>query len=1022
MDSRPKRSYGLSRIDFPARAYLGVFGVQCTTVFWAYLLAAAALPVVAVATPKLQEFHIDVGDATLTLNEFSRQSSLQLLFDYNIVRGRRTRAITGEFDPPAALRQMLIDTGLEFDFVNDRTLAVTLVAHEESGSAAASLPPAGSSQHAQGPEGQTVKHEGPGTADPATDSRVPELEVVRITGTHVHGADPVGEHVICLGREAIADSGAATLPDFLRTLPQTFGGGPTEDTHFGAEASTNSGLGSGINLRGLGARATLVLINGRRLAPGGSNASFVDVESIPIAAVERVDILPDSASALYGADAVGGVVNFVMRDSYQGAESVARVGSLGETRVSQTLGQHWDSGNALLTLEFYKRDALPSSARAYATSNLLPLGGQNFNSNLSNPGNIVTATGQIYAIPAGQSGTNLVPADFSAGAPNLQDKYLGTDLVPNSKRWSLYGSGKEELSGGAASLFANVLVSHREAMRDDGSYGAGLPVTSANPFYVNPIGTRQPILVYYSFLKDLGPLTVDALDNTSNITLGADFDAGAQWRLSAYVNYARERENQFEGGEVDIAALYAALADPNPATAFNPFGDGSHTNPGTIKAISAGSRFDVASIVQSGDVTADGPIAQLPGGSIELAVGADRRKQLFTTLTSASLIAPKTRTDLNRWVTAVFSELTVPLFGKGNGGPGYRRLELSVAGRFESYSDFGHATTPKYGVAWSPADVISVRGTWGRAIRAPTLSDLDRSQNFIIPVTLADSSSPTGTTPALVLSGNSANLTAEMAKSWTAGLDINPERLLPGLSVSVTYFNILFRDRIEAPAFAINILDNPGYANLVTRSPSAALIQASCTGSVYVLGTTDACTQYGAGAILDMRVQNTASVKAQGIDFSADYKRTLPYGTLKLTLDGTYLLQFTQQDGPNLPATVLLNTENNPIDLKLRGTLSWQQRRFGGSLAINFQDHYRDTGSEPHRNIRSLTTIDAQVRYDIAPYPTGLLQNTRVELNAINLFNVDPPFLNNQLAGIGYDQENADPFGRMLSLQIRKSW
>jgi iron complex outermembrane receptor protein len=118
----------------------------------------------------------------------------------------------------------------------------------------------------------------------------------------------------------------------------------------------------------------------------------------------------------------------------------------------------------------------------------------------------------------------------------------------------------------------------------------------------------------------------------------------------------------------------------------------------------------------------------------------------------------------------------------------------------------------------------------------------------------------------------------------------------------------------------------------------------------------------------------------------------------------------------------LLDTQNNPIDLKMRGALSWQQRRWGGTLGINFQNHYVDTVSEPNRPISAYTTFDTQLRYQLTPFGDSFLANTRLELNAINLLNQSPPFLNNAIAHIGYDQENADPYGRLVSLQVRKTW
>ena len=1042
MDSCPHRPQGSSRITTLALARrltdsgvsagqiglcsrIGAFFNLCGLIATVLLLSFPAR-----AAPKLQTFHIEAGDATLTLNEFSRQSSLQLLFDYNIVRGRKTHAVSGEYEASAALRQMLADTGLTFDFVNDRTLAVTLVNHDDgAGSTMAAAPSAVRRSRPLSAESQSVERNGPGSVDPSSDPKSPELEEVRITGTLLRGEEPVGEHVISLDRDDINADPAATLRDLLRTLPQTFGGGPSQDTHYFGETPTNSGLGTGINLRGLGARATLVLINGKRLAPSGSEAAFADIENIPLSAVERVDILPDSASALYGADAVGGVVNFVMRDNFTGGETVARAGSgtqntLAEYRVAQTLGTRWDSGNGVLSLEFYKRGALPAYARRYATSNLTSLGGGNFDSFLSNPGNIVVGQ-QSYAIPAGQNGRGLTAADFVAGTQNLSEKYSGADILPSQKRWSLYGSGKQALNDSVA-VFGNAIVSRREATEHNGGFTTAFPVTNSNPFYVNPAGGSAPVTVEYNFLDDIGPMSTDVLVNNLNLTLGLDIAAGSAWKVNLSANYAQEKENQFTGGQVDLAALGQALSDPNPDTAFNPFGDGSHTNPATLRSIATSRRFYTNSKLRSAAVAADGPIAHVPGGDVKLAFGADHRNQVFTTLQTATSTEPAIASNGARNITAAFGEITVPLFGKDNARSGLRRLEFSLAGRYENYSDFGHATTPKLGMAWTPFEAVAFRGTWGRSIRAPTLVDLDASHNYIIPFFLADKTSPTGFSPVLIESGNNPSLTVEHARSWTAGFDIDPREWVPGLTFSATYFNIHFRDRIQEPINGANILANvlndPAYAGLITRNLNPALVAQLCASGQYSGGTGADCLQFPAAAILDARSQNWASVRTQGFDLSTTYERRWSPGTLKLRLDGTYLLDFSQQQGPGAPEAQLLNTPNNPINIKLRGSASWRQQRWGATLGVNFQNHYMDWASVPIRTVSSYTTFDAQLRYDLAPFSTGVLQNTVLELNAVNVFNVSPPFLNNQVAGLGYDQENADPDGRLLSLQVRKTW
>jgi len=978
------------------------------------------------AAPKLQTFHIEAGDATRTLNEFSRQSSLQLLFDYNLVKGRKTRAVSGEYAAIAALQKMLEDTGLVFDYVNERTLSVTPLSRDSQPGSAVAVVPADRNERTRAVETQSVRRDESGSGALSVDPKsVPPQEIV-ITGTHVRGEQPVGDHLIAFGRDSIETSGAATVQDFLRTLPQSFGGGPTEDTHyFSAETQTNSGLGSGINLRGLGARATLVLINGKRLAPSGSEAAFADIENIPLAAVERIDILPDSASALYGADAVGGVVNFVMRDNFSGAESLARGGSgtqnsQRESQLAQTLGSRWDSGNAMLSVEYYRRDALPAAARRYATSNLVPLGGSNFDTFLSNPGNIIVGN-QSYAIPRGQDGTGLTASALTPGTQNLSDVYADADLLPSQRRVSLYGSGKQSLTDNLT-LFGTAMVSQRNAREQQGGFETQIAVPGSNPFYVNPAGGTDPVTVAYNFLDDIGPMFTDVLVNDLNLTLGLNIDVGVAWKLSVYGNYTQEKENQFTGGKLNQAALAAALADADPATAFNPFGDGSNTNAATLRTLAAGSRFYTDSRLRTADVTADGPIGHLPGGAIKLALGVDNRNQVFDTISPESPVSPASRAALSRNVASAFGEVTVPVFGPDNGHAGYRRLEFSLAGRYEHYSDFGQAATPKFGLVWLPFDAVSVRGTWGRSIRAPTLSDLDTSQNVVIGTALADKAVAAGFSSVLIESGKNAALTVEHARSWTAGFDLDARQWASGLTFSATWFNIDFRDRIQTPLFGLDLLDDPSFASLITRNPTSSQLEAACNRGRFLSATGQSCQQAGAQAIVDLRIQNMQRLSTAGLDFNTGYTRSWAPGVLKLSLDGTWLFHFTQQDEPGALPQQLLDTQNNPINLKMRGTASWQQRRWGATLGVNFQNHYTDTASEPNRPVSSYTTFDSQLRYELAPFSDGYLANTRLELNAINVFNKSPPFLNNAVAQLGYDQENADPFGRLVSLQVRKTW
>jgi outer membrane receptor protein involved in Fe transport len=963
------------------------------------------------------EFHVEAGDATTTLTEFSRQAHLQLLFDYNVVKGHTTGPLDGRFTPADALRHLLANTDLEFDFVNERTLAV-MQRPNPQGPAIAATEPRNEPPHPPQPKPQDP---------PPAAANIP-IDVIRVTGTYVRDEPPIGEEVISASRDDIESTGAANPADFLRTLPQAFGGGPNQDTHIGQETLTNSGIGVGVNLRGLGARATLVLINGRRVAPSGTEGEFVDVENIPLSAIERVDILPDSVSATYGADAVGGVANFVLRDRFNGTETVLRGGSgtrgdLQEYLASQTLGTSWESGHGLISFEFYRRGALPASDRAYAVSDLRPFGGGDFDTNMTNPGNIINPrTGKIWAIPAGQDGTHLSAADLIPGTQNLQNRYIDRQIIPSQERWTFYGSGRQALNE-RVTLFTDLLFGHRQAIQTTGGVGATIPVPSTNPFYVNPAGGTAPVDVSYNFGKDLGSSTGNAGIDTLNTTLGFDVDAGASWTVRTYGSYVREKQNVEVSNEVNFSALQLALADPNPLTAFNPFGDGSNTARSTLQQIRTENLFWLDSQLKTADITADGPIGRLAGIPLKLAVGLDWRDQLLSTteMTSQSG-ATASNVDLSRRVLSAFGQIVAPVFTERDAIPALRSLELSAAGRYEKYTGYGSTTTPKYGIDWSPVKGLAFRGTWSRSVRPPTLVDLDMSRNISGTLGLQNPAAPAARAPALAWSGGNTNVQPERARSWTVGMDVAPVSV-PGFSLGVTYFKTVFKDRIQATTtFPPTVLSDPFYAAIVTHDPSAAQIDYVCSHSSYQQGTAAQCMSAPAAAIVDLRIRNLGLLLTDGIDFNGMYEHPISFGTLSFGLAGTWLRTFSEAQTPDAPLTSLLSTQNEPINLRLRATTGWQLNGFGTLVAANFTNSYRDTASTPQRRVASWTTIDVQLRYDFPEEANLWLHGMRIELNARNVFNVDPPFLNNGQTDIGYDQENADPYGRLLSLQLRKVW
>jgi iron complex outermembrane receptor protein len=948
----------------------------------------------------LRHFELEAGDASVMLNEFSRQSDLQVLFDFNILRGMKTHAVSGNIDPSTALKTMLKGTNLVFDFVNDRTLAVT------------PKKPSFLSR---------LWHRLKTRPKHVSDSE--DLEQVLISGPRESGTQPLlGAQTLQFGRAEIERSGLATTQDFLRTLPQVFGGGPTQDTQLGREASTNPARGgSGVNLRGLDAGATLALIDGKRIAPSGTEGAFEDVSSIPLSIIDHVDLLPDGAAAKYGADAVGGVVNFVTRGNFSGIETRARGGgvtdgSMGERQLSQLFGNTRDSGSDLLSFEYFQRDALLARDRPQYSSDLTAFGGSNFGTIYGSPGSITDGS-HFWPIPPGGNGAP--PVNLTQGAANLYDRWQGAYVTPREERWSIFAKEHQKLTDNVGVSLEGLFTRRNIKSIQLASSPLQVTVPETNPFYVNPTGVPGSITVVEGTAGFFGPPAIEDHVDTGNFSLGLATLAVRGWTTNGYVGYTFEKHHFTQRGQVDQSALSAALADSNPATAFNPFGDASNNNPATLAAIAGATVYDSVSSLKTVSLSAAGPTLSLPGGDIEANIGAEYRIQGIETVTAQPGVSPDTSGSLSRNVRSVFAELRVPLIGDGNELDFARRLELSMGARHEDYSDIGAATVPKVGLYWSISKDWSVRSTWTRSFRPPNLTDLVAKNSYSYASLLSDPGSPTGLTTVLARYGTNTELRPETARSWTLGTDLG-FKSVPGLSVSLTYFNINYSNRIDSVQFGHDVLSEPSFNWLVNRNITPAALNDACANSVFLGQGT--CQTSSATVILDNRLRNIAVLRTDGVDLIGRYSLENRAGKFDLGLNGTYLFAYSQANTPSSPLMDIVSTQNHPINIRARGSVSWARRGLGISTFLNFENHYRDTLSVPNRGVSPWTTVDVQLSYETAQDTFGWLGHTQFVLNAQNLFDVLPPFLNNNAAGLGYDQENADLYGRMVSFEIRKRW
>lgn len=980
--------------------------LAATTSALALWLLLALVPCRTASAADLVEFRVPAGPAADTLRMYTAQTGLQVLFGYDDVRGIDTHAVHGLLDVRTALEQMTKGTRLRFQFMDADTVTLTVMPEASKGAARANprvsidRPPSTHDRRSLFSEIETV-----------TVRTKPDRPTVQ------QDASPL----VVLTQADIRAFKFSTVHDVLATLPQVFGGGPTEDTRqIGFEARTNAASGAGVNLRGLGAGSTLVLINGRRLAGSGTEGIFTDVSSLPLSLIDRIEILPDSSSTVYGADAVGGVVNFVLLDTIPGAQTEASYGAatrgqLSENHVSQLLGVHSRVFDGLVGLDFYARDDLPSADREQARSDLTSFGGDNFDAIQSNPATIVLGN-EMWGVPRGQDGKNLTTADLIRNQPNRTNRYANADLLPTQQRWSAYFSGKKRWSD-AIQFFGDALYSERDIRNWTGGLRTTFIVPASNPF--SPFKGVTPVQVAYDFTDDLGAFQNVANVRTLSLVGGSEIELGNDWHLTATVDFGSERLRT-ETSTIDTLALSRALADPDPTTAFNVFGDGSYTNPATLAGLRSSSLFSGDSQVFTANLTASRELRGLWHGVGKLLAGLDYRDQGFDAKTRTRDPEENQRHALDRHVGAGFVALSLPILGPRADTAAPNRLEASLAARYENYSDFGDIITPRLGLTWSPSDVMKLRANWSRSFRPPSLLDLDESSNFVTLFALPNSAALNGQSLVLVESGKNAHLREERARSFSAGLDLNVP-FVPGLSTALTYFHTRFTDRMNQPAAGATLLSDPSYAGIVTRAPSPAERAAFCQRAPLINIDAATCLGVPVDALVDLRVRNSALTRTEGIDLLAEYQRDFASGSLTWRLDGTYIFSFAEATAPGTPLIDKVSTQNNPIDLRLRGAATWRRGSWSTSALVTYFDNYRDIASEPSRPVDSWTTFDFNFAYTTGRTRAAPLSGITIAFNAENAFDRRPPFLNNQV-GLGYDQENGDLIGRVLSLSIRKDW
>lgn len=958
----------------------------------AALAASTFLVVPAAAFAQDAQIAVNIGGQDLgsALRQLSEQSGTEIIAPASVVDGLQSPTIKGHYTLEQTLDLMLEDKGLTWSRV----------------------------------DGAIVIRAGGAAANEVS------AEII-VTGTRIRGVGPTGSPVIVLDREALDASGRTSTADIVQLLPQNFAGGANENTvghSVRSNANTNVSYGSSVNLRGLGTASTLTLFDGNRPALGGAWGAFTDLSLVPSTVIDRIEILTDGASAIYGSDAVAGVVNIRFRNRFEGLEIRGRAatadGDFGEQQVSAVAGHRWTSGGIVLGGEYWRRDNLPASKRPFMTENLTPFGGPDYRSNWANPGTIIAANGQIFAIPSGQDGRNLQPFELNPGVFNRADRIKLTDILPRQRTMSVYGAADQSLGSGFG-LFARALYADRRYHVSKMIFGPlTVSVPTSNPFYVDPIGTGEPVTVLYDPYADFGPEGQKGSAKALNAQLGITKEAGP-WRIELTAGYGLQLERSQALNVVNRVRLNLALADTDPGTAFNVFGDGQVNNPATINNARGSYDTRIRYRVWNGALRIEGPLFSIDGRDAKLATGLEFRSDRLNYEVTYDLVGLTPMTGGiaglpgKRSVISGYGELFLPLLRSG-GFPG--SFDISLAARFEHYSDVGNTLNPKVGARWEPVPGFALRASYGRSFRAPFFTELVGEANSLYqPLYLPDPQSPTGETLVLGLFGFAPNLGPEKATTWTIGADFKP-RWLPGLSLSASWFNIDYRDRIASPSIDLfNFLNRRDiYGELIDESADPGVIASYYSNPNFANPLGVAPGQIT--TIIDARSRNLSVVTISGLDFDISYGRPLGSGRISASLSGSRLFQIDQQVTSSAPATDVLGTLGNPVKLRLRGQLGWSNDSLSVSLGWNRTSAYENRTVTPTQAVKPWSTFDLQIGFSVPLSDRS--SPMRLVFGATNLFDTNPPLVVNRTldSAFGYDPEQASAVGRMLSVQAIIKW
>jgi len=837
-----------------------------------------------------------------------------------------------------------------------------------------------------------------------------EIERIAVTGSHIKRSDMEGPSPLTsLSSEDIAKSGVTDLIGLFTKLPMA--GQGTFSTQGNSSDNTSNG-GSSVSLRGLGADSTLILVNGRRVSvsPFANNidTAFVDINNIPLAAIKRVDILKDGASATYGSDAVAGVINIILRDDIEGVELSARFGDTAdgggqEQNLSMVWGNSTENSSHTFALDYFDREEILYSDRNYSKSSnqtaLRPNDpfATDFRSSAGIPGTIALASDSTNRMPD-TFGNDVCAAEDIVGNLCRYDYAPVMTSTPASERVSFIYMGKYEIS--------DDLRAFAELNGQNAKYtirGAGSP--SFNELFMSGDNINHPLAhmpehEFYQQDLTMRRRTVDIGNREKRVNsdyyraiLGVQGEIN-DWNWEAAYSYIKS--SSVERG-VDGFPNSRRTQEAIDSGLWNPF-EPSMNSQESLDFIETQTARIGKSTSKSLDAKVSGALMEMEHGELGLAVGVEYREDSISDNPDDQFLRGEvfgteaTQANGSRDNTAVFAELAIPVF---------ENFELQLAVRHEDYSDFGTTTDPKIAFMWNPIDTLSIRGSFGTAFRAPSLHQIglgntDESPNLVDDVrcdavgNINKACEPQEYTA--VLSGNE-DLGPEESESFNVGVIYE---MTENFDFSVDYYsydieNVITKDtqfkfsnQGNDPAVVERLPSNiPGDPGEVVR-------------------------------IFD-QYENIGNVQTTGLDIEANYALESGIGEFKFTYALNYVLSY-EDARPNPDGSMRIDTQEGDFEQpEVRWTFntSWIKNDWNANIAVNHIGEFKQDAAvqeDGMADIDSMTTVDTTVNY------IGI-DNVTLTLGATNLFNEEPPFSYHDF--MGYVNSTHNAVGRFTYIQAK---